>query len=561
MESVDFLSELPIEVVEHVLSFMDVPDTLKCLRVSKRWNYLLTSSSLDQHWKNICLRELGLTKARLTYYQQCHSLVKIASSVLRHQRWVRGFMSKIDKLDSGKGSVDCSVRTPELFGFPRLIMNRYPQDNLTRPSCFIGHNFILCSPLFFREPHLTIAAVCPMTKTISSSSRDPLRTCLERPRQSWVFWVKASTSYILVLVQPEGRWIGYCPLTGKIVLDAVSAQTRVLLAGGCVAIANCEKCFLVVTFKALNDEAATWDMSVLKLGRPVSDDVMFRSCDVVCTKSIVVKLNANKETVLEWIFLPFNSQMERGALANYCYCSSHQLVCITNTRIHIYLCTLKAAAGTNHEQTTTEDTQQISSTEQQCNNFIMVKVGEIVIPDSPQHLHHSDTGLLQLSSVHCSPDGHLLGLVVHPSQLYVWDLHTHQLISSTNLSSLYATQTSPSVNADAAAPPAPVQSCRLLAVGHLYTVVAVFDEKPGGQICIIGTSSGGLLSRRESWVQWRVYEERDYIHLVNEEWLSDVFCFNAPFFTYLNRSYSLGSNAQPVSCIQFLHHSKVKSVS
>lgn len=549
MAFVDFLSELPVEVVEYVLCFLDVPDILKSLRVSKRWNSLLTSSRLDQYWKNVCLKQLGLTRARLTDYQQRHPLIKIASSVVRHRRWVRGFMSKIDQLDRGKDSLDCSVRTPELFRFPRLIMNRYPQDNLTRPSCFIGHNFILCSPLFFREPHLTIAAVCTMTKTISASSHNPLRTCLERPRQSWVFWAKASTSYILVLIQPEGRWIGYCPLTGKIILDAVSAQARVLLAGGCAAVACCECCFLVVTFKAVNNEAATWDMNVLKLGRPADDDVMLRSCDVVCTKSIVVKLKANSETVIEWIFLPHTN---RGTSANH-YCSYHQLLCITNTRIHIYLCTLRAVTGTNHEQPTSEVSRQHS-------DFIMIKVGEIVIPDSPQHVPHPDSGLFQLTSIHCSVDGHLLGLVIHPSQLYVWDLYTHDIILSTNLSSLYVARTSQSENTDAAAPPA--RSCRVLAVGHLYSVVAVFDEKPGGQICIVSTASGELLSRRESWVQWRVYEGRDYIHLVNKEWLSDVFCFNAPFFTYLNRSpLSLSTSAQPVSCVQFLHHSKVRSVS
>ena len=554
MAFVDLLSELPIEVVEHVLCFLDVPDIFKSLRVSKRWNSLLTSSRLDQFWRNVCLKQLGLTKARLLDYQQHQSLIEIASSVLRHLQWVRGFMSKIDQLDRGKDSLDCNVRTTELFRFPLLIMNRYPQDNLTRPSCFIGHNFILCSPLFFREPHLTIAAVCTMKKTISASSHNPLRTCLERPRQSWVFWAKASSNYILVLIQPEGRWIGYCPLTDKIVLDAVSAEARVLLAGGCAAVASCEHCFLVVTFKAVNDEAATWDMSVLKLGRPADGDVMLRSCDVVCTKSVVVKLKASSETVIEWILLPHTNHTERGTCTSASHCSSsHRLLCITNTRIHIYLCTL-GRVGANCEQITSEVSWR------QHSDFVMVKVGEIVIPNSPQHVPHPDTGLLQLTSIRCSLDGHLLGLVIHPSQLYIWDLYTCDIISSTNLSNLYMVQTSQSENADAAKVSA--QSCRVLAVGHLYSVVAVFDEKPGGQICIVSTASGELLSCRESWVQWRVHEGRDYIHLVNSEWLSDMFCFNAPFFTYLNRSpLSHSTSAQPVSCVQFLHKSKARSMS
>lgn len=551
MAFVDFLSELPVEVVERILYFLDIPEILKSLRICRRWHSLLTSQRLDQHWKNVCLKQLGLTKARLVDYQQHQSLIEIASSVLRHQQWVRGFMSKIDHLDRGKDSIDCSVNTTELFRFPRLVMNRYPQDNLTQPSCFIGHNFVLCSPLFLREPHLTIAAVCTMTKTISTSSHNPLRTCLERPRQSWVFWAKASSNYILLLIQPEGRWIGYSLLTGRIVLDVVSAQARVLLAGGCVAVASCERCFLVVTFKAVNDEAATWDLSVLKLGRPADDDVVLRSCDIVCSKSVVVKLKANSETVIKWILLPHTNHTERGTLANR-YCSSHQLLCITSTRIHIYLCTLSAVSA-NHEQTTSDVSQPHS-------DFVMVKVGEIVIPDSPQDVPHSDTGLLQLTSIHCSLDGHLLGLTIHPSQLYIWDLYTCDIILSTNLSHLYVAQSSHGKNADAAAPP--TQSCRLVAVGHLYSVVAVFDEKPGGQICIISTASGELLSRRESWVQWRVHEGKDYIHLVNNDWLSDVFSFNSPFFAYLNRSpLSQATSAQPVSCVQFLHHSRVKSVS
>ena len=529
MDNVDFLSELPIEVVELVLSFVDVADTLTCLRVSKRWNSLLTSSRLDRYWKKVCQSELGLTKARLLGYQMYFSLVKVASSVLRHQRWVRGFMSKIDKLDKGKYSVDCRVRTSELFQFPRLIMNRYPQDNLTHPSCFIGHNFILCSPLFLREPHLTIATVSTMTKSISASSRDPLRTCLERPRHSWVFWAKSSFNYVLILIQPEGRWIGYCPLSGKIILDVVSDQARVLLAGGCAAITSCERCFLLVTLKAVYSEAATWDLNVLKMGRPPDDVGVSRSCDTVCTKSIVVKLKA-KETVINWKFLSLDRSEERAESGHYC--SSHQLVCITNFKIHIYTCTLTC---TTNKQTPSKET-----------DLVTVKAGEIVIPVSPQHKLDPDTGLIQLTSIRCSLDCCLLGVVVNPSLLYVWDIHTYELISSVNLLNL--------------AQPT-VHSCRLLAVGHLHTVVAMFDEKPGGQICIIGTTSGRVLSRRESWVQWRVHEGKDYIHLVNEEWLSDIFCFNAPFFTYLNASPSMGSSTQNLSCVQFLHHSKVKCVS
>ena len=533
MSGVDFITELPIDVVEHLLSYIAVEDTLRCLRVCKTWNSLLTSSTLDRYWKKVCVCELGLTKGKLMEYQLSHSLSKITSSTLNHQRWVSGFMSKIDKVDKARDSVECAVRTAELFQYPRVTMSRYHQVNLTRPSCFIGHNFILCSPLFIQEPNLTIAAVSTSTKTVSASSRDPLRTCLDTRRHSWVFWAKASADYVLILIQPQGRWIGYCPLTSRIVLDVSDQTTCVLLSGGCAGIASCERCFQLVTFKAVDTDTATWDLCVMRMGKPLEvDAAVSRSSDLVCTKTIVVKLPPS-DRVVEWKFLPFHESCTDGQ-----YCSSHQLVCVTNTRIHVYRCAIKPKERAKR-----------------CSDFEMIKLGEITIPSSPHHIVDPYTKQIQLTSLRCSQDGYLLGVIVSPCQLYVWDLHALQLISSTYLSCLNAEGTSVDLGA--------VDSkhhCRLLAVGHLYTVVAFFDEKPGGQICIIKTTSGQLMTRRESRVQWRVADEIDYIHLVSEQLLSDIFCFSSPFFIYLDRSTSSGCRTQSLSCVQFLRLPKVKSI-
>ena len=365
-----------------------------------------------------------------------------------------------------------------------------------------------------------------------------------------IFWAKASINYILFLIQPEGRWIGYCPVGAKIVLDVKDQSANVLLTGGCVAIASCERCFQLVTFKAMHEEAATWDLTVLEMGKPCDDDVVMRESSVVCQKSMVVKLKAN-ETVVEWKFLSLNQSEEGPSVATSVhYCSSHLLVCITNTKISIYKCTYASNySDMMNERTVSEVTQ--NSAKKQCLDFVVRKVGEIVIPDSPHHSLNPDTGLLQISSVRSSLDGSLLAMVVNPSQLYVWDLHSQELISTKNLSSL-----GPAVQCTSG----DAVSCRLLAVGHQYTVVAVFDDKPGGQIYIIATAGGGVLTRRDSRVQWRVHKDKDYIHLVNEEWLSDIFCFNVPFFTYLNKSTALGSSVQSLCCVQFMHHSQMRSI-
>jgi len=55
---------------------------------------------------------------------------------------------------------------------------------------------------------------------------------------------------------------------------------------------------------------------------------------------------------------------------------------------------------------------------------------------------------------------------------------------------------------------------------------------------IISTCSGELICERDARVQWYTHQGFDFIHLVNEDWLNDVFCCNAPFFVYLNQSIS-----------------------
>ncbi len=51
---VDFLSELPPELVLHIINHLKVPDVLKCLRVCKRWHHKLCLGEMAKFWRRAC---------------------------------------------------------------------------------------------------------------------------------------------------------------------------------------------------------------------------------------------------------------------------------------------------------------------------------------------------------------------------------------------------------------------------------------------------------------------------------------------------------------------------
>ena len=228
-------------------------------------------------------------------------------------------------------------------------------------------------------------------------------------------------------------------------------------------------------------------------------------------RTILVRLQ-QEENVLQWLLFP---DIQRSDLAweemEPAFCQRHNLICICETGISVYKIDL-----------TMPELKLIQ------------KAPQVEIPTCRCHILNPETRLSCVTSAQLSADNHLLGLMVKPFHFYVWNTQTWELLTSTHLSWVHTT----------------VDVSRVIAVGHIYSVVSTFDPSPGGNLHIVSTCTGELLCERQSRVQWYTHQGLDFVHLVNEKWLSDIFCFNAPFFIYLNQS----TQVYQLSCVQFAHH-------
>jgi len=54
--TVDFFTDLPVEIVRKILSYLDAVSLCRCAQVSKRWKEL---SDDDFLWKDMCERHIG----------------------------------------------------------------------------------------------------------------------------------------------------------------------------------------------------------------------------------------------------------------------------------------------------------------------------------------------------------------------------------------------------------------------------------------------------------------------------------------------------------------------
>lgn len=501
----DFVAQLPPEIVVRILSYLDVRDLLHCRAVSREWREYM--GGYEQCWKNAC-QQAGLSQYKINEYSSRFSLPTIAAAVLKHRHWVKSSHSMVDSL---VGSTDFNLRR-----VLHLLITSGPSN----ATCFLGHEFVTVG----LQPPVDVRSVCTASKAmkqVTSRSHNPELDLLAKKKgrrkllslttsNEWITWGRASPDYILFFTL-RGKWIGYSPLTDEVLLEweGGSSRSRGLRGGygggSCYSIACCEKCFLVVTTEALFNSSPTWELQILKLGKGEAQP------EVVDMRTILVRLQ-QEEKVLQWLLFP---DVQRSDLAweemEPAFCQRHNLICICETGISVYKIDL-----------TMPELKLIQ------------KAHQVEIPTCRCHILNPETRLSCVTSAQLSADNHLLGLMVKPFHFYVWNTQTWELLTSTHLSWVHTT----------------VDVSRVIAVGHIYSVVSTFDPSPGGNLHIVSTCTGELLCERQSRVQWYTHQGLDFVHLVNEKWLSDIFCFNAPFFIYLNQS----TQVYQLSCVQFAHH-------
>ena len=518
---IDVISSLPLEVVEQILSTLDVEDLLRCRLVCQNWDSILVSPSLERLWISTCCHELNLSPEKLQEYHDHLSLHVLAAVALKHRKWLKSLISQVDSIATERACAEENLKAnvKSFLGQQRLGMRRVPQVNLSAPTCFLGHNFVFAEYLSpSGEKSLALSHVNPINKSLHSCPSNPMSHAPNLLRNRWVYWALATATYILILIQPDGQWIGYCPLTDKVVLNKKVERSKTLLTSGCVGVACCEKCFMVVTAAAFSDESDIWNLTVLKAGKPKMEE---KNLDVYDSRTILIHLK-NGEMVVSWKLVP---QFTSERVDDFGYCISHSLVCVTNAKTTMYKMNIVSPS----------DNASANGAFDEVPLIVMEKANTtpIVTPTLCESV--------QVQSVRLSTDGHLLGVIVNPFQFNVWNIvESCKLVSSADVSTLHAHGLGE-----------PGTHARLIAVGHLYSVVGTFDSKPGGQISIVATQTGELVCQRRSRVQWYVTNGQDYLHLVNEDWLNDIRCFNIPFFVYVNQSVLRSHSSHNLSYVQF----------
>ena len=503
----DFIGHLPPEIVARILRCLDITDALHCRAVSQDWKEKVEGHV--QYWEMACQR-VGLTRYKTNEYSSRLSLPRVAAAALKHRHWVASSSSMVDSL---VGGTDCN---------PRRMLHILTTSSPSNSTCFLGHGFVVV----VLQPPVDVRSVCTTSKAITKITNyhhNPELDMLTSKKvggkrrlladaltklDGWVTWGKACPDYILFFTL-RGKWIGYSPLTDAVLLEWEGGSSglrgqRVYGGGSCYSISCCDKCFLVVTAEALFSSSLTWELQILKIGKGAVEP------EVVSMRTVLVKLQ-QEEKVLQWLLVPDVQNSAPGKEPELDFCPRHNLICVCDTSISVYKVDLTLP-------------------EPKC----ILKALPVQIPTCRCHILHPETGLPHITSAHFSADNQLLGFILNPFHFYVWDAQTWEMLTSVHLPWVHKRTASTS---------------RIIAVGHLYSVVATFDNTPGGNLHMISTLTGEMICERDARVQWYTHQDLDFVHLVNEDWLNDVFCRNAPFFVYLNQS----TQAYVLSYVQFTH--------
>ncbi len=490
--SMDFLDHLPPELVLKVLSYLQVKDSLRCRSVSRRWRQIL--DHLDRYWLKAC-EQIGVSIQVVEKYSSRVGLPNLVLAGVRHRHWVAARRPTVGKFQaSARADHDrrCDVH--------RLGLLRGTLGVTNATSCLIGNGYVLCIDSVLKpETCLVVKKVCPESKTLVAIN---LLESFPAQRGTWVvIWAKATADYILLLTA-SGMWFGFCLLTKKVVLEWRSPRKSTTAQGSYLHVLCCNRCFIVVTASSFRTDSPIWELLVIRLGKGSTKP------NVVMQRTLLVRLQP-KENIIQWYLYPTSSQ----SCDEDNFCLSHKLVCHSDVNITVF---------------TLEHTQPELKA--------IVKSSEVHIPVCQCFVLDGSTRLPVVSTTCLSADYQLLGTLVDPYHLFIWDTLSWQIRASVDLEWVDRLGTRESV--------------RLLAVGHLYSVIAVTAASRRVSIHVFATPTGVVINEIGQLLSSRAPLAGGLLDLgfVNEDWLNNIHCFNAPFLIFLAPSahrYSL------ISFIQF----------
>ena len=466
--AVDFISLFPAELLLHVTLCLSPADVTRCLLVCCAWCARL--SQLEPYWQVAC-RLTGLSGSMMKKFGP------------RYKTWRELFLGAQNYLRRLSAPPSTTVSLTPSCPYDVRCSYQY-----ARQGCMIGTVY-----RNFKPREIVVDAV--------RGGRWRRLHTLELPFESRpenrVVWGHLLRGGVYVCVTASGRWSMYTTHPATTIAtpppSPLSTWVGDPLYDTDLRLGCCERCGLVAIAKLVSfhslDDRSYWDLRLLQL-----------SLDHTSTQSHPPTQS----------YTPTHSRVSRFKMY-------HRNRDIVGRRVAYGkkgVCLVSKAPPTTEGacsdhlvllQWANTVTGSVLSKERETAVLSQTSHMDYTIPCGDIDTALTDTGGLNAEMV-LSADRQLLGLVFQ-ARLHVWDLWSRQDVSCVDLP--------PHVHE-------PFEQLRLLAVGHLLTVVG---QEFSTCLLVVVTQTGRVVTRCERFAQQHSRMVPPYTDLlcVNEEaWLSDI---------------------------------------
>ena len=230
----DFLSLLPDDLGQRVISFLSVEEAITCLRVSKQWKKVIEGciSYWEPQAKKIGLSEHFIREKTSHRCGKCITLPTLLASAISHQASIRSLTPRPFVISSSKASGGYSYT-------------------------YAGNGVSLC----YEELNGHAQVIVELMDTAQSVVR--VATFNVTSFTSRIKWAAASHSYVM-WKQLDGHWNG-CSVRGE--LPELETWEDEPISQGFHSVSFCPECRLVAIMSEAEDDCEVWDLQVIKLIR------------------------------------------------------------------------------------------------------------------------------------------------------------------------------------------------------------------------------------------------------------------------------------------------------
>ncbi len=370
----DFISELPPNLSEKVISYFSIEDARNCLLVCKKWHQVV--GDCTPYWQHHAA-DIGLSEAFMQ--QQCpdnRGLMDLCIAALGHKKHVKSLVHRA------------------------ILLGRCPADIPSHSYLYAGKGVALRYEEINSNTHSQII----VEKMNGPHAMVPVASFNMHAFSSRVKWVSASDNYVL-WKQIDGMWNGCSIPTPDDMPDQWQDDP---VSQGFHTIAFCHRCHLVAILTEAEDDCEVWDLQILKLVKGQSTPR--KSVYPLPVEQMMEKMVEKKRHFLGGDVMLLPESREKDSTG---FCQTHRVLLQMDNCVAI------------HQLESVTDTENVLVIHQLLPDAKLSKPLHILCPRSgKQSEDFSEFSSGRGPPVFClSADHKRLG-VVYESFLYLWNLTT-----------------------------------------------------------------------------------------------------------------------------------------